>query len=641
MSVLARSVGNAFRNKVRTAAVVAVLAVAIGLALAMLVANQAVTGKVAELNASVGTVLTVNPAGGQGFEGGGEPLTAAQAATAAAVPNVSSVVGTKALRLRNAADIAAEAASGRTGPGGPGGQSATSVTTSLTAAVDAGTLGNRNQASTGATEQHLAPQHRAAAPAFSLPITATGIGAEVDSTGKALQLTQGTGLGNYTAASTGALLGTTLATKNGLKRGLDVHHRGHRLHRPGAVRRRDRVRQQCPLRDAADRPDPRRAPGELSTMIVTVNSMENVDAAKTALQAALGSDKADVTQGQRNLETAVSSLDSVKNISFIAFVAALGTAGLIILLIMVMLVRERRREIGVLKAIGAPNRTIGLQFVLEALVLVAMGSVVGAAVASLASGGIASALISSSSSTARGHRRGAGGAAASPGGVPGAGRTVRRGQPAADLRDGERLPRRHRRGHRRGFRRRHHRRARPGPAHRPHPSHRSPPRRIAMIEVKNLVRTFKSGDRTIKPVNDVSFELEQGTLASIVGKSGSGKSTLLSLLGALDKPTSGDVVVNGVSLASMPDGKLTNYRRRDIGFVFQQFNLIPNLSAVDNVMLPMEFAGVRKAARAERARQLLEQVQLDPDKHGGASTGSPAASSSGWRSPGRWPTSPS
>ena len=136
-----------------------------------------------------------------------------------------------------------------------------------------------------------------------------------------------------------------------------------------------------------------------------------------------------------------------------------------------------------------------------------------------------------------------------------------------------------------------------------------------MIEVKDLVRTFKSGDRTIKPVNGVSFELEQGTLASIVGKSGSGKSTLLSLLGALDKPTSGDVVVNGVSLAGMPDGKLTEYRRRDIGFVFQQFNLVPNLSALDNVMLPMEFAGMRKSARAERARTLLEQVQLDPDKH--------------------------
>ncbi|MCX6497205.1 MAG: ABC transporter permease, partial [Arthrobacter sp.] len=207
MSVLARSVGNAFRNKVRTAAVVAVLAVAIGLALAMLVANQAVTGKVAELNASVGTVLTVNPAGGQGFEGGGEPLTAAQTATAATVPNVSSVVGTKALRLRNAAAAAQQAASqaGQAGPGGgqggPGGQSATTVTTSLTAAVDAGTLGNRNQ-STGSTSGSTTQ----AAPAFSLPVTATGIGAEVDSTGKALQLTSGTGLGDYTAASSGALL---------------------------------------------------------------------------------------------------------------------------------------------------------------------------------------------------------------------------------------------------------------------------------------------------------------------------------------------------------------------------------------------------------------------------------------------------
>ena len=387
---------------------VAVLAVAIGLALAMLVANQAVTGKVAELNASVGTVLTVNPAGGQGFEGGGEPLTSAQAATAAAVPNVSSVVGTKALRLRNAADMAAEAASGRTGQGGPGGQSATSVTTSLTAAVDAGTLGNRNQASTGASGSSTAQ----AAPAFSLPITATGIGAEMDSTGKALQLTQGTGLGNYTAASTGALLGTTLATKNGLSVGStftigDKTFTVQGLFDAGTAFGNNALYVTLPTAQTLAA-----LPDELSTMIVTVNSMENVDAAKTALQTALGSDKADVTQGQRNLETAVSSLDSVKNISFIAFVAALGTAGLIILLIMVMLVRERRREIGVLKAIGAPNRTIGLQFVLEALVLVAMGSVVGAAVASLASGGIASALISSSSSTsaaATGQRGGAGG----------------------------------------------------------------------------------------------------------------------------------------------------------------------------------------------------------------------------------------
>ncbi|KSU74944.1 ABC transporter permease [Pseudarthrobacter enclensis] len=419
MSVLARSVGNAFRNKVRTAAVVAVLAVAIGLALAMLVANQAVGAKVQELNASVGTVLTVNPAGGQGFEGGGEPLSTEQAATAASVPNVSAVVGTSSLRLRNATEAAAQAASGTPagagGQGGPGGQAAATLTTSLTAAVDAGTLGNRNQASgtTGSTGT------TATQPARSLPITATGIGAEVDTTGKALTITEGTGLGDYTAESTNALLGTTLAEKNNLSVGSsftinDQAYTVAGLFDAGTAFGNNAVYVTLPTAQTlAGLPD------ELSSMIVTVNSLENVDSTKTALQDALGADKADVTQGQ-NLETAVSSLGSVKNISFTAFIAALGTAGLIILLIMVMLVRERRREIGVLKAIGAPNRTIGLQFVLEALVLAALGSAVGAVIAAFASSGIASALISTNStSTTAAGTAGRGMPGAMPGGGAG------------------------------------------------------------------------------------------------------------------------------------------------------------------------------------------------------------------------------
>lgn len=406
MSVLARSVGNAFRNKIRTTAVVAVLAVAIGLALAMLVANQAVTAKVTELNASVGTTLTVNPAGGQGFEGGGEPLTAQQAATAAQVPNVTEVVGTKALRLRNATEVAGQGAGGA---GGFGGQATTTMTTSLTPAVDAGTLGNRNQ-ETGSTGTQPART-------FSLPITATGTGAEVDSTGKALDITEGSGLGDYTAASKSALLGTTLAEKNSLKVGSTFTINDQTFTVAGLFDAGTAFGNNAVYLTLPEAQTLAALPGELSTMIVTVNSMENVDAAKTALQTALGTDKADVTQGQRNLETAVSSLDSVKNISLIAFVAALGTAGLIILLIMVMLVRERRKEIGVLKAIGAPNRTIGLQFVLEALVLVTLGSAVGAAVASFASGSIATALIGSSTTTtaAPGVRRATGGF---PGGDP-------------------------------------------------------------------------------------------------------------------------------------------------------------------------------------------------------------------------------
>ena len=310
------------------------------------------------------------------------------------------MVGTKALRLRNAAEIAAEAAAGTRQAGQARAAPAASPPPPSPRASRPPSTPARSatatKPATGTTGTTGTTGSRRAGP-FSLPITATGIGAEVDSTGKALQLTQGTGLGDYTAASTGALLGTTLAEKNGLKVGStftieDKTFTVAGLFDAGTAFGNNALYVTLPTAQTLAA-----LPGELSTMIVTVNSMENVDAAKTALQAALGSDKADVTQGQRNLETAVSSLDSVKNISFIAFVAALGTAGLIILLIMVMLVRERRREIGVLKAIGAPNRTIGLQFVLEALVLVALGSVVGAAVASFASGGIASALISSSS----------------------------------------------------------------------------------------------------------------------------------------------------------------------------------------------------------------------------------------------------
>ncbi|MCP2050091.1 UNVERIFIED_ORG: putative ABC transport system permease protein [Paenarthrobacter nicotinovorans] len=420
MSVLARSVGNAFRNKIRTAAVVAVLAVAIGLALAMLVANQAVGAKVQELNASVGTTLTVNPAGGQGFEGGGEPLTTAEAGTAASVANVTSVVGTKALRLQTAT-TGTTGTTQQAGPGGgfgPGGQQAT-VSTSLVAAIDAGTLGNRNNASgntgtTGAT----------ALPARALPITATGIGAEVDSTGKALNITSGTGLGDYNTATDKALVGTSLAEKNSLSVGSTFTVQDKTFTVAGIVDAGTAFGNNAVYMTLPEAQTLAATPDELSSMIVTVNSMENVDSTKTAVQSALGADKADVTQGQRNLETAVSSLDSVKNISLVAFIAALATAGIIILLIMVMLVRERRREIGVLKAIGAPNRTIGLQFVLESLVLVALGSVVGAVIASFASGGIASALISSNTSTtaAPTTQRGGGLAGAVPNGaVPGGG----------------------------------------------------------------------------------------------------------------------------------------------------------------------------------------------------------------------------
>jgi putative ABC transport system ATP-binding protein len=131
-----------------------------------------------------------------------------------------------------------------------------------------------------------------------------------------------------------------------------------------------------------------------------------------------------------------------------------------------------------------------------------------------------------------------------------------------------------------------------------------------MLKVTGLSKKFESGDTTVVALKDVSFEVQPGQFASIVGRSGSGKSTLLSLLGALDKPTAGRIEVDGEDITAVPDRALTKYRRRKIGFVFQRYNLVPNLTALQNVMLPMELEGVSRGDRAARAKELLDQVGL-------------------------------
>jgi putative ABC transport system ATP-binding protein len=135
-----------------------------------------------------------------------------------------------------------------------------------------------------------------------------------------------------------------------------------------------------------------------------------------------------------------------------------------------------------------------------------------------------------------------------------------------------------------------------------------------MLQVTDLAKTFGSGDTEVKAVDGVTFTVPTGVFAAVVGRSGSGKSTLLSLLGALDKPTSGTIEVDGAVISKGSDHQLIQYRRNQIGFVFQSYNLIPNLSAVQNVMLPMEFAGVSRSERRERAGALLDQVGLKGPK---------------------------
>lgn len=135
-----------------------------------------------------------------------------------------------------------------------------------------------------------------------------------------------------------------------------------------------------------------------------------------------------------------------------------------------------------------------------------------------------------------------------------------------------------------------------------------------MIKVKDLSKEFVAGENKVEAVKKVNFELSEGVFAAIVGKSGSGKSTLLSLLGALDRPSSGSIEIHGKDISKLSDMKLISYRRDSIGFVFQNYNLIPNLTALENVMLPIEFSGLSIDEQKKRAKELLDQVGIRNDK---------------------------
>lgn len=134
------------------------------------------------------------------------------------------------------------------------------------------------------------------------------------------------------------------------------------------------------------------------------------------------------------------------------------------------------------------------------------------------------------------------------------------------------------------------------------------------LTVDTLTKTFRAEHGDVQAVKGVSFTIDKGQFASIVGKSGSGKTTLLSLLGALDSPTSGSITVDGVDIAKLSERQQTEYRATKIGFVFQHYNLIPNLSALENVMLALEFGGVPSAERKTRASDLLAKVGLEADQ---------------------------
>ena len=123
---------------------------------------------------------------------------------------------------------------------------------------------------------------------------------------------------------------------------------------------------------------------------------------------------------------------------------------------------------------------------------------------------------------------------------------------------------------------------------------------MALIELKNVSKTYHSGENSVCALQDISLSVNDGEMVAIVGKSGSGKSTLMNLIGTLDFPDSGDYLLDGTEVSSLSSRRLSDVRAKKIGFVFQRFNLIPGLSALENVALPLLYRGI---GRKERERE--------------------------------------
>lgn len=137
----------------------------------------------------------------------------------------------------------------------------------------------------------------------------------------------------------------------------------------------------------------------------------------------------------------------------------------------------------------------------------------------------------------------------------------------------------------------------------------------AIISVRDIVKSFRIGSEVVNALRGVTLDINKNEYVALMGPSGSGKSTLMNILGCLDTPTSGSYVLNGTDVSKLTDNELAQIRNKEIGFVFQTFNLLARSTALENVALPLVYAGVKKDERIERARQMLIDVGLGNRMH--------------------------
>lgn len=392
MNVLTRGVKNTLRSPLRSGAIVVMFAISIALIMSMLVARSSVLSKIDEVKATAGTSVTIRPAGVMGAMGGGDPLTAEQLASIQSTAHISSTTLTLTDQLSG-------------------------DDTTLESSLELGSFGRRfqQQSSTDSSDGSTDSSSNDAGGGMpmiggvpGITVTGTTDANSVSSDGNDLTLTSGEAI-DMTGGDAVALIGKQLAEKNSLAVSdtftaydttitvKGIYETGNTFQDSGLIMPLKTLQT---ITDQAD---------VVSTVMATVDSSDNVTSTVEALKAALGDD-ADITSEVQRAEQSVSSLEGIASLAQGGVIAAAIAGAAIILLAMTMVVRERRREIGVMKAIGGTDGRVIGQFITEGMTITVCGALIGLALGILVSGPMTTSLVSNQSSSAT-NTRGPGGAA--------------------------------------------------------------------------------------------------------------------------------------------------------------------------------------------------------------------------------------
>jgi len=381
MNIISRGIRNAFRNTVRSGSIIIILALSIGLVIAMLAARQAVQDKIASVKANTGNTITVSPAGVRGFDGGGNPLTSDQLAKVANISHVTKVIETLNDRL-------------------------TSSGTSLKSGIDPGSLGRRNASNSGIGEGSAvfrvddSNSDGNAVHTFSIPVTITGTNDEsaIKTAGTTSLSWKSGKMFDTTKDANVAVIGAQIASKNNLNVSstftaynttftvVGIYDAGNTFNNDGVY---------IPLPTLQKLSD---QSGDITSATVTIDSSDNLASVTNTIKSQLGS-AADVTNSADIAAATTAPLESVASIALFSLIGAVIAGAVIILLTMIMVVRERRREIGVMKAIGASNIVIMWQFIVEAITLTVLALIVGTGIGVVAATPLTNVLISNDSTS--------------------------------------------------------------------------------------------------------------------------------------------------------------------------------------------------------------------------------------------------